>query len=211
MGGSAAALALAAMIMGAGLPVRLRLLIAAADNSVSGNSFRPGDVLKSRAGLHVEIEDTDAEGRLVLADALAVADEDSPDHVFSFATLTGSARVALGPDLPPVYSTDTALADHIVRMGMEIGDPSWPMPRWKPYDKMIKSKLGDIKNIAASPFAGSIIAALFLNRFVKSAKHYTHFDIYGWVPETLPGKPAGGEPQCARAVFEYLKGAYSRP
>ena len=210
MGGSAAALALAAMIMGANLPVRLRLLIAAAENSVSGNSFRPGDILESRAGLHIEIGDTDAEGRLVLADALAIADEESPDHIFSLATLTGSARVALGPDLPPVYSTGPGVADSIVKAGAEIGDPAWPMPLWAPYDKMIKSKLGDIKNIAASPFAGSIIAALFLNRFVKSAKHYTHLDIYGWVPKTLPGKPAGGEPQCARAIFEYLKGAYSK-
>ncbi|MBX2805264.1 MAG: leucyl aminopeptidase family protein [Hyphomicrobiales bacterium] len=209
MGGSAAVLALAAMIMGAKLPVRLRVLIAAAENSVAGNALRPGDILKSRTGLHVEIGNTDAEGRLVLADALALADEDKPDHIFSLATLTGAARVALGADLPPVYSTNIALAQAIAATGTDIGDPSWPMPLWAPYDKMIDSKLGDIRNIGPSPFAGSIIAALFLNRFVKSAKHYTHFDIYGWVPKTLPGKPAGGEPQCARAIFEYLKGAYS--
>ncbi|MGF1622360.1 MAG: M17 family metallopeptidase [Rhodomicrobiaceae bacterium] len=206
MGGSAAALALAAMIMGAGLPVRLRLLIAAAENSISGNSFRPGDVLKSRAGLNVEIGDTDAEGRLVLADALALADEEAPDYLISFATLTGSARVALGPDLPPVYSTDSAIAGGLTEIGGRIGDPMWPMPLWQPYDQLLDSRIGDINSIFPEPFAGSIMAALFLNRFVNAARSYTHFDIYGWVPKPQPGKPFGGEPQCARAVFDYLKG-----
>jgi leucyl aminopeptidase len=210
MGGAAATLALAAMIMGAKLPVRLRLLIASAENSISGNAFRPGDVLKSRAGLTIEIGNTDAEGRLVLADALALADEDGPEKLFSFATLTGSARIALGPDLPPIYSTDSALADDLTRTGMEIDDPMWPMPFWAPYDTMLKARTGDINSVASSPFAGSILAALFLKRFVKTADSYTHFDIYGWVPKTQPGKPIGGEPQCARAVFAYLKGAYPK-
>jgi len=210
MGGSATALALAAMIMGANLPVRLRLLIAAAENSISGNAFRPSDVLKSRAGHTVEVGDTDAEGRLVLADALALADEEAPDHLFSFATLTGSARVGLGPDLPPVYSTDSAEAARIAEIGERLGDPCWPMPFWKPYDPLLDGRVGDVSSIAPDPFAGSIIAALFLKRFVTDARSYTHFDIYGWTPRPQPGKPVGGEPQCARAVFDYLKRTFPK-
>jgi leucyl aminopeptidase len=208
MGGAAAALALAAMIMGTRLKVNLRVLIAAAENSISSNAFRPGDVLKSRAGITVEVGDTDAEGRLVLADALALADSDTPDHVISFATLTGAARVALGPDLPPVYSTDDDLAVALTAAGRAVGDPTWPMPFWAPYDQLLESRIADINSIFAEPFAGSIMAALFLKRFVRSAKAYTHFDIYGWVPRAQPGKPIGGEPQCARAVFDYLKGKF---
>ena len=208
MGGAATALALAAMIMGTRLKVNLRLLIPAAENSISGNAFRPGDVLKSRAGLNVEVGDTDAEGRLVLADALALADADTPGHVISFATLTGAARVALGPDLPPVYSTDDDLAVALTAAGRAVGDPMWPMPFWAPYDQLLESRIADINSIFPEPFAGSIMAALFLKRFVKTAKAYTHFDIYGWVPRPQPGKPVGGEPQCARAVFEYLKGKF---
>lgn len=208
MGGAATALALAAMIMAAKLPVRLRLLIPAAENAVSGNSFRTGDVLKSRSGIHVEVGNTDAEGRLVLADALALADEETPDHTFSFATLTGSARVALGPDLPPVYSTDTALAQKLAEIGRKIADPMWPMPLWQPYDQLMDSTIADINSITKDGFAGSIIAALFLKRFVKAAKTYTHFDIYGWVARPQPGKPVGGDPQCARAVFDYIERIY---
>ena len=210
MGGAATALALAAMIMGAGLPVKLRLLIPAAENSISGNAYRPGDVLKSRAGINVEIGDTDAEGRLVLADALALADEDKPDYIFSFATLTGSARVALGPDLPPVYSTDAAIANVLAEAGRKVGDPMWPMPFWQPYDSLLESRVADVNSIFPEPFAGSVMAALFLKRFVKAAKTYTHFDIYGWVPRPQPGKPFGGEPQCARAVFDHLSRTFAK-
>ncbi len=210
MGGAATALALAAMIMSAGLKVRLRLLIPAAENAISGNAFRPGDVLTSRAGLTVEVGDTDAEGRLVLADALTLADSEKPDHIISFATLTGSARIALGPDLPPVYSTDAALASALTETGRRLGDPMWPMPFWQPYDALLDSRIADVNSIYPEPFAGSVIAALFLKRFVKDAACYTHFDIYGWVPKPQPGKPAGGEPQCARAVFDHLKGAFPK-
>jgi leucyl aminopeptidase len=210
MGGAATALALAAMIMGAGLPVRLRVLIPAAENAISGNAFRPSDILRSRAGLTVEVGDTDAEGRLVLADALALADEEKPDHIISFATLTGAARVALGPDLPPVYSTDAAFAQSLTDAGRRVGDPMWPMPFWQPYDMLLDSRVGDVCSIFPEPFAGSIMAALFLKRFVRDAGTYTHFDIYGWVPRPQPGKAVGGEPQCARAVFDHLKGAYSQ-
>ncbi len=210
MGGAAAALSLAAMIMGEGLPIRLRLLIPAAENSISGNAFRPGDILPSRGGLNVEIGNTDAEGRLVLADALALADEEEPDHVISFATLTGAARVALGPDLPPVYSTDAAFANALTETGRRLGDPMWPMPLWQPYDQLLDSRTGDINSIYSEPFAGSIMAALFLKRFVKAARTYTHFDIYGWVPRPQPGKPVGGEPQCARAVFDHLRGMFPK-
>lgn len=210
MGGAAASISLAVMIMAARLPVRLRLIIPAAENAISGNAFRPGDVLKSRAGLSVEVGDTDAEGRLVLADALALADEEAPDYLISFATLTGAARVALGPDLPPVYSTDTNLAGALTDFGRRLGDAMWPMPLWQPYDKLLDGRIADINSIFPEPFAGSIMAALFLNRFVKAAKSYTHFDIYGWVPRAQAGKGVGGEPQCARAVFDYLKGAFQK-
>jgi leucyl aminopeptidase len=205
MGGAASALALAIMVMGGGLPVQLRLIIPAADNSISGNAFRPGDIIKSRAGITVEVGDTDAEGRLVLADALALADADKPDDLITFATLTGAARVALGPDLPPVYSTDDTLAEDLVRAGSRVGDPMWRMPFWQPYDALLDSKFGELNSIFSEPFAGSVMAALFLKRFVKNAKRYTHFDIYGWTPRPQPGKPFGGEAQCARAVYDVLK------
>jgi leucyl aminopeptidase len=208
MGGAATALALGAMIMRAKLPVRLRVLLAIAENSISGNAFRPGDVLQSRAGITVEIGNTDAEGRLVLADALALACEDKPDLVASFATLTGAARVALGPDLPPLYATDTRLAADIVEAGMRVDDPVWHMPFWAPYDKLLASKIADVNHISSGSFAGSVTAALFLKRFVKDAGSYSHFDIYGWVPKAKPGRPEGGEPQAARAMFELLSQRY---
>ena len=211
MGGAATALALGAMIMGAKLPVRLRVLIPAAENAIAGDAFRPGDIIRSRAGLTVEIGDTDAEGRLVLADALALADEEKPDHIISFATLTGAARVALGPDLPPVYSTDDAFARDLTESGRRVGDPMWPMPFWQPYDALLDSRVADVCSIFPEPFAGSVIAALFLKRFVKRASAYTHFDIYGWVPRPQPGKIVGGEPQCARAVFDHLTKAFQSP
>jgi leucyl aminopeptidase len=210
MGGAASVMALGAMIMAAKLPVRLRILIPAADNNISGNAFRPGDIIKSRAGITVEIANTDAEGRLVLADALALADEEAPDLLIDMATLTGAARVALGPDLPPFYTNDEALASDLYAAGLHSGDPVWRLPLWQPYDNYLKSKVADVNHIFNGPFAGSITAALFLKRFVKNARRYVHLDIYAWVPEALPGKPAGGEPQSARALFEIVRNYYGR-
>jgi len=209
MGGAASALALAAMIMTAGLPVRLRLLIPAADNNISENAFRPGDILRARNGATVEIANTDAEGRLVLADALCLADEERPDYLFTFATLTGAARVALGPDLPPFYTDDDALAHDTHEAGMAVADPLWRMPFWAPYDQLLKSRVADVNHIYNGPFAGSITAALFLKRFVKNTPRFLHMDIYGWVPRALPARPAGGEPQGARAVFHLLSKAFT--
>ncbi len=211
MAGAASVMALGAMIMAADLPVRLRILIAGADNSISGNAFRPGDILKSRAGLTVEIANTDAEGRLVLADALALACEEEPDLLIDMATLTGAARVALGPDLPPFYTDDDQLAQELYKAGLHVADPVWRLPFWNPYDSYLKSKVADINHVFNGPFAGSITAALFLKRFVKNARRYVHLDIYGWVPRTVPGKPAGGEPQGARALFEVILNGFGRP
>jgi leucyl aminopeptidase len=210
VGGAATALALAAMIMAANLPIRLRLIIAAAENAVSGEAFRPGDILKSRSGKTIEIGNTDAEGRLVLADALTLADEDKPDDLISFATLTGAARAALGPDLPPVFSTDSGMVHKLMAAGRAVGDPMWSMPFWSPYNAWVNGKLADLANMPSEPGAGAIVAALFLKRFVKEAKRYVHFDIFGWTPKAQAGKPMGGEPQCARAVFEYLKGQFKQ-
>jgi leucyl aminopeptidase len=205
MGGAAAALALGHMIMSAKLDVRLRILIPAAENSISGNAFRPGDVLDSRAGKTVEIGNTDAEGRLVLADALALADEDKPDTLLSFATLTGAARVALGPDLPPFFSDDDALAAAVLSAGLRVGDPVWRMPFWAGYEANLDSPVADMSNVSDGPFAGAVTAALFLRRFVKHARRYGHFDIYGWRPVQKPLGPKGGEVQAARAVFDLLR------
>lgn len=206
MGGAAAALAFAVMVMRTKLPVRLRVIIPAADNSVAGNAFRPGDILPSRNGMTVEIGNTDAEGRLVLADAISLADEEAPDYLVTFATLTGAARVALGPDLPPFYATDEAFAEGMIKAASAVGDPIWRMPFWAPYDNMLKSSIADVNHISDGPFAGSVTAALFLKRFVKDAKCYAHLDIYGWVPSAQPGRPRGGEPHAARALYEYFRG-----
>lgn len=205
MGGAAVALALAHMIMGQGLDVRLRLLIASAENSVSGDAFRPGDVLRSRNGMSVEIGNTDAEGRLVLADALALADEASPDTIFVFATLTGAARTALGPDLPALFTNDGALASKLETIGASIGDPVWRLPLWPGYERNLDSDVADVNNVWESPFAGSITAALFLKRFVKNAKRFAHFDLYGWRPAPRPLGPKGGEVQTARTVLDLLR------
>jgi leucyl aminopeptidase len=205
MGGAATALAVAHMIMGQGLDVKLRLLIAAAENSISGDAFRPGDILHSRAGKTVEIGNTDAEGRLVLADALALADADSPDTLFTFATLTGAARTALGPDIPALFTDDSALADALMRTGQDIGDPVWRLPFWNGYDKHLDSDIADMNNVWETPFAGAITAALFLRRFVKNARRYAHLDLYGWRTSARPLGPKGGEAQTARTVFEVLK------
>jgi leucyl aminopeptidase len=208
MGGAAAAIALADMVMGAGLNVRLRLLVAAVENAVSGSAFRPGDVLQSRKGLSVEIGNTDAEGRLILADALALADEDAPETVVDFATLTGAARVALGPELPPFYCDDEALAGDLSRLAAAVNDPAWRMPLWRPYAKLLESKIADLNHISGGPFAGSVTAALFLTRFVEKAKAYVHFDIYAWNPAARPGRPEGGEVQGARLVYALFKERY---
>jgi len=210
MGGAATALSAARMIMASGLPVRLRVLVPAVENSVSGDAFRPGDVLRSRKGKTVEIENTDAEGRLILADALALADEDEPDLIFQFATLTGAARVALGPELPPLFTEDDALAADLQRIGLAVNDPVWRLPLWKPYRRMLDSKIADIDHSGASGFAGSITAALFLAEFVEKAKAYAHFDVYGWVPSARPGRPEGGEPQVARLVHALLSERFGK-
>jgi leucyl aminopeptidase len=208
MGGAAAALACADMIMGAGLPVRLRVLIPAVENAISALSFRPGDILPSRKGLTVEIGNTDAEGRLILADALALADEEQPELIADFATLTGAARVALGPDLPPFYTDDEDLAASLTRLGDKVADPVWRMPLWPPYARLVDGKIADLNNAPAGGFAGSITAALFLRRFVTLARTHLHFDIYGWNPSAKPGRPEGGEVQGARLLYAHLKSRY---
>jgi leucyl aminopeptidase len=203
MGGAATVLGLARMILALELPVQLRVLIPAVENAVSGNAFRPGDILTSRKGLTVEINNTDAEGRLVLADALALADEDAPDLVLSMATLTGAARVAVGPDLAPFYTDDDSHAMALGEAAQRIADPVWRMPFHAPYEEMIEPSIADLDNAPAGGFAGSITAALFLRRFVTKSS-YMHFDIYGWNPAAKPARPKGGVGQGARAVLEAL-------
>lgn len=208
MGGAATAIAAARMIMLAKLPVRLRLLVAAVENAVSGSAFRPGDVLSSRKGISVEIGNTDAEGRLILADALALADEEQPELLIDYATLTGAARVALGPQLPPFYTHDEGLAAEIARLGRAVNDPVWRMPLWPPYDDMLDSKVADVNHVSGGSFAGSVTAALFLNRFVEKTQSYAHFDIYAWNPSAKPGRPEGGECQAARLTYALVKQLY---
>ena len=210
MGGAANVLGLAQMIMDAGLPVRLRVLIPAVENSIAGNAFRPGDILKSRKGLTVEIGNTDAEGRLILGDALALADEEAPDLLIDMATLTGSARVALGPDLPPFYTSDEKLAGDVTRHSQSQKDPLWRMPFWEPYYSLFESPVADMNNSADTSFAGSMTAALFLKRFVENAKSYLHLDIYGWTPTAKPGFPKGGEAQGIRALFSLISERYKK-
>jgi leucyl aminopeptidase len=205
MAGAATVLALGHMIMAAGLNLRLRILIAAAENSIAGNAFRPGDVLTSRLGHTVEIGNTDAEGRLVLADALALGDEERPDLMASFATLTGAARVALGPDLPPLYTDDDALAGDIAEAGLSVGDPVWRLPFWDGYESSLDSAVADLSNVSEGAFAGSVTAALFLRRFVRQTRRFAHFDIFGWRPAPRALGPKGAETQVARAMFELLR------
>jgi leucyl aminopeptidase len=209
MGGAAVALTLASMIMSAKLPVRLRVLIPAAENSISGNAFRPSDVIRSRLGPTVEIGNTDAEGRLVLADALALADEEAPNHLFTFSTLTGAARVALGPDLPALFCDDHGLATRIMASGEAVGDPVWRMPFWTGYERTLDSEVADMNNVSESPFSGAIVAALFLRRYVTRAAHFAHLDLYGWRPVPRPLGPKGGEPHTARAIFATLQQEYT--
>ncbi|MDE2601313.1 MAG: leucyl aminopeptidase family protein [Bradyrhizobium sp.] len=208
MGGAANVLALALMVMDAKLKVRLRVLIPAVENAVAGNAFRPLDIFTSRKGLTVEIGNTDAEGRLVLADALALADEERPDLLVDLGTLTGAARVALGPDLPPFYTSDETLALDIARLAQQENDPLWRLPLWPAYDAWLDSKVADINNAPSGGFAGSITCALFLQRFVEAAKSWLHVDIYGWTPSAKPARPEGGECQAARAIYKYLSERY---
>jgi leucyl aminopeptidase len=210
MGGAATVLGLAQLIMGAKLPVRLRVLLPIVENSISDEAFRPGDVYRSRKGLTVEIGNTDAEGRLILADALALADEEAPDLLIDMATLTGAARVALGPDLPPFYTDDDAVAQALMTQGFAQNDPVWRLPLWRPYHEMITSPVADLNNAGQGGFAGSITAALFLRRFVEKAKAHVHFDIFAWTPQAKPGRPKGGEAQALRAVFGFLRSRYGR-
>jgi len=201
MGGGAHALGLARMIVEAKLPVRLRVLVPAVENSVSGNAFRPLDVIRSRKGITVEIGNTDAEGRLILADALTAAGEDKPALIVDFATLTGAARVALGPDLPAMFCNDETLAGQLLRHASAEADPFWRLPLWRPYRARLDSKVADINNISDGPFAGSITAALFLQEFVTPGTPWVHFDIFAWNPAARPGRPEGAETQTLRAVF----------
>lgn len=207
MGGAAASLALAHMIMDAKLKVRLRVIIPAVENSISGIAFRPGDVFKSRKGITVEIGNTDAEGRLVLADALTLADEEKPDLVIDFATLTGAARVALGPDIPPAFTHDDALWNALANHAARQSDPLWRMPLWQPYMEMLNSKVADTNNVGGG-HAGAITAALFLSKFVSEAKSWLHLDIFGWNPKERPGRPEGGEAYSVRALYALLTERY---
>ncbi len=209
MGGAANVLGLAHAIMDAGLPLRLRVLLPVVENAIAGNAFRPGDVLRSRAGISVEIGNTDAEGRLILADALALADEEKPDLLIDMATLTGAARVALGPELPALYSTDDSVAAGLAAAGLASEDPLWPMPLWSPYASLLSSRIADLNNTASGGHAGSVTAALFLKRFVSKAAAWVHLDIFGWAPDARPGRPVGGTDQAIRAIYGLLRQRYS--
>ncbi|HEV7139310.1 MAG TPA: leucyl aminopeptidase family protein [Steroidobacteraceae bacterium] len=208
MGGAACALGLADLIMRLQVPVQLRVLIPAVENSVGGAAYRPGDVVRSRKGLTVEIGNTDAEGRLVLADALAEADVERPDLLIDLATLTGAARTALGPELPAAYSPDQALLESLRKHGQEETDPVWPLPLWPGYEEELASKVADLGNVAATPFAGSIIAALFLKRFVTETRNWLHLDLYAWNGKERPGRPVGAEAQCVRGLFQLIRSRY---
>jgi leucyl aminopeptidase len=205
MGGAAIALTAARMIMALDLPVRLRVILPIVENAISGDAFRPGDVLRSRKGLTVEIGNTDAEGRLILADALALAVEEAPDLLINYATLTGAARVALGPDLPALFSNDEVLGQAIHDAGRQVSDPVWPLPMWNGYESMIESPIADVNHIASGGMAGSIVAALFLRRFVPSSIPWAHIDTFAWRTSALPGRPAGGEPQTARLTLALVE------
>ena len=208
MGGGAHALGLAQLIIRSRLPVRLHLLIPAVENAISGNAFRPGDILKSRKGLTVEIGNTDAEGRLILGDALARAIEGAPELILDFATLTGAARVALGPDLPALFANDEALAADLLTAGEAVSDPLWRMPLWKAYNEMFASDVADIGNAADAPLAGAVTAALFLQKFVPDEIPWAHLDTFAWRAAARPGRPKGGDALGLRAAWQMLKGRY---
>jgi leucyl aminopeptidase len=204
MGGAASTLALAQMIMAAKLPVRLRLIVPAVENAISGNAFRPGDVLQSRKGITVEIGNTDAEGRLILGDALAWGDEEAPSLMLDMATLTGAARVALGLDLPALFTDDEELAAELARASKAVFDPMWRLPLWPGYKKGLSSEIADISHIGKGGFGGAITAALFLQRFVEKAQSWAHLDLYAWVNAEKPYAPVGGDPQCIRAIYSVI-------
>lgn len=208
MGGAATAMGLADLVMGFGLDVRLRLLVPAVENAISAEAMRPGDILSSLKGLTVEVNNTDAEGRLVLADALALADEEAPELIVSLATLTGAARVALGPDVPPFFTDDDALAGDLAAAARAVADPLWRLPFWEPYEGMIEPGIADLDNAPTGGMAGAITAALFLRRFVTASPRYVHFDIFGWTPQARPARPKGGAFQAARALFAVLEARY---
>ena len=211
MGGAAHVLGLAQMIMEAGLPVRLRVLIPAVENSVSGNAMRPGDIISTRKGLSVEIGNTDAEGRLVLADALAEACTEKPDLLMDFATLTGAARVALGPELPPIFTNDDKLAEDLQKSAHKTEDPLWRLPLWKNYEKMLDSDIADTDNTGSGGMAGAITAALFLQKFIEEDIAWVHIDTYGWNPTPKAGRPKGGEAYAVRASFDMIKKRFGTP
>lgn len=210
MGGAAVALALAQLVMDAKLPIRLRLLLPTVENAISANAYRPGDVLGTRKGLTVEIGNTDAEGRVILCDALALADEEKPELLIDMATLTGAARVALGPELPALFTPDDALARELSDIAAQQGDPVWRMPLWNAYEDELSSKIADINNVSSSSFSGAIFGALFLQRFVTEARSWAHLDLYAWNGKDRPGRPVGAEPQTVRALYAFLKHRYAR-
>src|SRR4051794_12113739 len=208
MGGAASMLALAHMLMSHKARIRLRVLIPAVENSISGSAFRPRDIYRSRKGMSVEIGNTDAEGRLILADAFALADEEQPELIADMATLTGAARVALGTEVVPFYTDDDPFAAELARHAQAQCDPLWRMPLWRPYDQLLDSKVADVNNVSSGGFAGSITAAMFLRRFVTAAKTWLHCDIYAWNQTTRPGRPEGAECQAARALYALLTTRY---
>ena len=211
MGGAACVLGIAHMIMAAQLPVRLRVMVPAVENSVSGSAYRPGDVLTSRKGLFVEIGNTDAEGRLVLADALTDADTENPELMVCMATLTGAARAATGMELPPFFTDDETLASDLMRLGMEVHDPVWRLPLWRSYESAVDSQIADINNAPDYPLAGAITAALFLNRFISQTQRWVHFDIPAWIDRPKPGRRKGAEANAARAIYAVIAARYPNP
>jgi leucyl aminopeptidase len=208
MGGAAVALALAHMLMSAGVRVELRVLLPAVENAVGGNAYRPGDVLNTRKGLTVEVGNTDAEGRLVLCDALAYGAAEAPDLIIDFATLTGAARVALGPELPALFGNDEGVVQALARIAAVEHDPLWPMPLWSGYEDELASKIADLNNVASSALAGAIFGALFLKRFVAESTPWLHLDLYAWNSKERPGRGVGAEAQGVRAVYRYLLQRY---
>jgi leucyl aminopeptidase len=206
MGGAAHAIALAELLMARRVPLRITLLVPAVENAIGPDALRPGEVIATRSGLHVEIDNTDAEGRLILGDALAHAAEDSPALLIDFATLTGAARIALGPDLPALFSNDDAHAGALLQASGEVRDPLWRMPLWQPYWRYLSSGIADFANSGPSRMAGSVTAALYLERFVPKGQPWLHMDTYSWNDADRPGRPAGGEAQGLRAVYAWLRG-----
>jgi leucyl aminopeptidase len=208
MGGAACALALAPAVMETGLPVQLRVLLPIVENAVAGNAYRPGDVIRTRKGITVEVGNTDAEGRLILADALAEADAGQPDLLVDFATLTGAARIALGPELPALFGNRESTVGNLLEHGRRLADPLWPMPLWDGYEDEFSSKIADINNVSGSTFSGAIIGALFLRRFVSPGTDWLHLDMFAWNPKERPGRPVGAEPQAVRALLAMLVERY---